>query len=351
MAFVTVNVTFTEAQGSYGTLVEYKEVGGSAWIAPTSPANPTTLELYPLSLEEGKTYYIAASSINNNCSRRRRIITYTVPVTSVCCPPTYTISPDGTYCYVIDTVAATPPSGGTPDTTVPKVFDQYSHYGTVIYNAGYSVNGVGTNSRTSPSTNTFWWNASTNTTDGPLNRTGLWATNTFPSQIIGFSYCINLTETKTYYIGCAADNSVNIKLDGIDIINMDEAAVTASLYAQYGIIDVSYAASYTFWHIYPVQISAGPHILELIGVNGAGGGVNPAAFGAEIYDNTPSELEAATSRLDLDVLFSTEDLKSGQPIQIGSDDQGYTCPPDYSLDSCNLPYTCKKLTTTSTIPC
>lgn len=351
MALVTVEVTFIETQGSSGTLVEYKELGGAAWITPSTPANPTLFESYPLQLEEGKTYYIAVSSINTACTRRRRIITYTVPVTSECCPPTYTISPDGTYCYLIDEVAATPPSGGTPDTTTPKVFAQYSHYGTVIYSPGYTVNGVGPNTRTSPSTNTFWWNALTNTTDGPLNRTGLWATNTFSNQTVGFSYCLNLVATKTYYIGCAADNSVNIRLDGIDIINMDEAAVTAALYTQYGIVDVSYNASYTFWHIYPVVITAGPHILELIGVNGSGVGVNPAAFGAEIYDNTPSELEVATDRSDLNVLFSTEDLKTGQEIQIGSDDQGYTCPPDYSLDSCNLPYTCKKLITTATIPC
>lgn len=342
------NITFTEVPGSYGTLIEYKKVGESTWTTPTSPANPTTNETYPLTLEPGFDYYVRVSAVGLDCTTRYKII----PIESTtCCPDGYTLSPDESYCYIVDEVPATPPSGGTPENSVPKSFDQYSKYGAVIYNPGYDLDGTGTNTRITPLSNTYWANPSLNTTDGALNRTGLWGTTETANQIVGFSYCFDLTESKIYYIGAAADNEVLIRLDGVDIVDMDEDAITTYLYTLYSIVDVSYKAPYTFWHIYPVTIPAGPHIIEVIGRNGSVPGVNPGTIGIEIYDNTAAELQAATSSGDLDIVFTTADIRSGFPLQIGSDGVGYTCPDGYSLDSCNEPYTCKRLITTPTISC
>jgi hypothetical protein len=342
------NITFTETPGSYGTLIEYKKEGDLTWTTPTSPANPTTLETYPLTLDPGFKYYVRLSSVGLNCTTKYVII----PIEdNICCPDGYTLSPDESYCYIVETVAATPPSGGTPETSVPKSFSQYSKYGTVIYSPGYNIDGTGANTRITPLSTLLWANPSLNTTDGPLNRTGLWGTTETANQLVGFSYCFDLTESKVYYIGAGADNAVLIRLDGVDIVDMDEAAITSYLYTEYSIVDVSYMAPYTFWHIYPVTIPAGPHILEVIGRNGSVVGINPGTIGIEIYDNTPSELMAATNIADLDIIFSTESIRSGAPLQIGSDGVGYTCPDGYSLDSCEEPYTCKRLLTTPTTTC
>lgn len=350
MAIVTRNITFNRNYLATGTLIEYKEEGGS-WIAPSIPSNPTTLETYPLDFEEDTTYYVRVSSVGGQCTKSSTIITVYIS-SGDCCPEDYTISPDGTYCYQINTIPAIPPTGGTPDTSVPKTFEYYSRYGSTIYDIGFNVNGTGTNTRITPLADGLWGNPGLSASVGPLNRTGMWGTTTTANQLVGFSYCFSLTESKTYYVAAAADNEVIIKLDGNTILSMDEDALTTYLYTEYGIIDVEgHKASFTFWNIYPVVIPAGPHILELIGRNGPGGFPNPASFGAEIYDNTALEIASATVIGDLNIIFSTEDFRSGQDLQLGTDGTGYTCPEDYSLDSCDIPYTCRELITTDTIAC
>lgn len=79
MAFVNRNITFNPTFGSIGTLIEYKEYGSSSWITPTTPPNPTALNTYPLSLEQGKSYYIRVSSVGTNCSKGSVITTVTIP--------------------------------------------------------------------------------------------------------------------------------------------------------------------------------------------------------------------------------------------------------------------------------
>src|SRR5882757_1254982 len=79
MAFVTRNVTFNPTAGSTGTLIEYKKYGETMWVVPTVPSNPTSLTTYPLSLEEGYSYYIRASAIGLNCSKGSVITTVSIP--------------------------------------------------------------------------------------------------------------------------------------------------------------------------------------------------------------------------------------------------------------------------------
>jgi hypothetical protein len=67
-------------------------------------------------------------------------------------------------------------------------------------------------------------------------------------------------------------------------------------------------------------------------------------LGAEIYNNTAAELIAATSYADLNLIFSTKDYV-GQPVQLGTDDLGYTCPSGYSLAACVEPYVCRLIYT------
>lgn len=82
MAFVNKNVTFNPTAGSTGTLIEYKKYGDPTWTVPSTPPNPTALSIYPLSLEQGFSYYIRVSAISINCSKGAVITTINIPATT-----------------------------------------------------------------------------------------------------------------------------------------------------------------------------------------------------------------------------------------------------------------------------
>jgi hypothetical protein len=145
--------------------------------------------------------------------------------------------------------------------------------------------------------------------------------------------------TKSYYIGLGCDNYSILNLDGNNIITQDPTA----LGIQYG---VGAGATFKVWHIYPVLLTAGPHVLELIGHND----LSIAGMGAEIYNNTSAQLQTATSYAGLNLVFSTKDY-IGQPVQLGSGGTGYECPSGYALVACEDPYICRQLITTSTTTC
>lgn len=252
------------------------------------------------------------------------------------CPVGYEISPDETFCFLEETTDATPPSAS--ENTVAANDVDYSTCGSYIYNTGYNLNGTGTSTHINTAI-PFWVNgaglcASNNPVDGPLNRTGLWATTTLNDQTVGFAVCINISQSKTYYIGMGCDNLGIVKLDGVEIIHQDPVA----LGIQYGI---GITATFKIWHIYPVEIPSGDHIIELIGYNATG----IAAMGMEIYDNTSSEIAAATGYGNLNMVFTSTDF-IGQPVQLGSSGIGYSCPANYSLAYCESPIVCKRLLTT-----
>jgi hypothetical protein len=252
------------------------------------------------------------------------------------CPIGYELAPDESYCFFIEETEATPPT--SPENTISATDGRYTICGTYIYEQGYAFNGTGTSNQISTSNN-FWKNGSAtcvldgNTSDGPLNRCGLWSTSCNSDQDVGFAICINIAESKTYYLGFGVDNYGIMKIDGVTVIQQNEAALDA----QYGTI----GAPFQVWHVYPVTISAGDHIIEVIGHNN----VCPAAFGCEIYDNTSAEIIAATSYGDLNLVFSTKDYV-GTPVQLGTGGIGYSCPIDYALAFCESPIVCRKLVTT-----
>lgn len=266
-------------------------------------------------------------------------------IINVWCPVNYQLADDQSYCYKEDFLPATPPTG-TPDTLVQTTFNTYTACGTYIYDAGYDVNGTGTSNQI-PTSNAFWinWDGITeclafNTTDGPLNRCGLWSTTVLPNQDIGFAVCITIAETKTYYVGIACDNYGIIKLDGVTIIQQDVAALDIE-YPQCGAL----TSTFKIFHIYPVEITSGFHIIELLGHNI----INAAAsLGAEIYNNTSAEIIAATSYGDLDLVFSTKDY-FGTDVQLGNDGTGYSCPDGYALESCASPIVCRRIQTAQVI--
>lgn len=253
------------------------------------------------------------------------------------CSEGYTLAPDGSYCYLIEETAPDPPSGGTPENTVAAPNDVYTAAGSFIYDFGYSSDGTGTFTQISFS-NGFWVNGpgdggNHTLTDGPMNRSALWSTTSLSDQDIGFSVCVDLPSTSVYYIGMGGDNRCRIVIDGTVIV--DQNVTTMGALHGWGA-----ATPFKLWHIYPVTLAAGPHVIELIGHNDSGA----AGLGAEIYHNTAAEIAAATSYDDLDLIFSTKDY-IGEPVQLGTDDVGFTCPSGYSLAACEDPFVCRRILT------
>lgn len=349
---ITANIEWDFVPGSLYTTVEYKLASSNVWITPTTPTNPTTQNEYTIVLQESTYYDIRLTTTGTKCapkSRTLRILTESVATT--CCPPDYTPSSDGTYCYQDLTVAATAPTN--PENTVAKTFGGYGSWGTLIYDNGYNINGTGTFTQI-PYSNGFWVNGTgypslgSPALNGPLNRSGLWATTMGPTQTIGFTYCLEVPAPGVYYIGVAADNYISIDINGTNVLTMDIPAMTSYLASHGYPLSSTYSGecAFRFWHIYPVSLTVGTKIINVKATNTG----DIAAMGAEIYDATMAQLISATSYPASRVLFTTKDYR-GQPVQIGTDGAGYTCPTNYNLVLCDGPAYCKRTLTSPLIPC
>lgn len=247
------------------------------------------------------------------------------------CNPSYEwTSYSETQCYRIDTTGSTAPVFTLP--AVDRNYIDYSIFGTRFYDFGFNLNGTGTILTTSTFVNVW---KSNNPTNGPMNRCSIWTT-TSPNGLpyekwLGFSKCFTITENKTYYFGVAADNDFRAVLDGIEILNTFGGPYDNSPYA------------FKYWHIYPINLSAGYHILELYGLNQGSYG----AFGCTIYDNTLSELTGATSVSQLNEILTSSGQTTIELVQDLNNNyltSGYTCPEGYrfACDECTQFIYCDK---------
>lgn len=254
------------------------------------------------------------------------------------CPPGFTLSMDESFCSVTTESPATPPTAS--ENSIAVTNGAYTNFGAYIYEPGYTVNGTGTSNQIPPA-NPFWINSAINTVDGPLNRSGQWATTLLSDQTVGFSVCITVAEDTTVLVGMGVDNFGSLNIDGTNLVTQNVGA----LEAQYNSIIPGIGAAVTFkiWHVYPVFLPAGTHVLEIIGTNQG----SAAAIGCEVYNLTPVQLAACTSYADMGagLLFSSKDFV-GMPIQIGSGGIGYSCPDGTSLRFCESPIVCVKTITT-----
>ena len=60
----------------------------------------------------------------------------------------------------------------------------------------------------------YWKNYDNSEGNGPMNRCALWTENYTSYSNIGFSVCVNIGATKTYYIGIGVDNFISMRIDG-----------------------------------------------------------------------------------------------------------------------------------------
>lgn len=349
----TATICWTFVPGSVSTLVEYRVTGTTEWIIPTSPNNPTPSNCYALVIEDNTFYDVRLTTNGISCGARSTTLQI-FRAQGACCPPGYTLSDDESYCFQTNTTAATPPSN--PQNTVEKNLGVYCTYGTLIYNPGFNVNGTGSFTQI-PYSNSFWVNgagyptAIGNLTNGPLNRAGLWAPVEASGQTVGFTVCVELPSQTTYYVGSGADNWITIKVDGNTVLDMNPTAMGTFL-ASNGYPSANIESTFRFWHIYPIPLNAGNRVIEIVGNNEVAPPPNPAAMGVEVYSATAAELQAATSYVDLGskLIFSSKDY-IGQPVQVGSDGFGYTCPSGYSLVLCDGPAYCTQTLTVAPIEC
>ena len=195
---------------------------------------------------------------------------------------------------------------------------------------------------------------------GKLNTVGIGAPSYPTDEELSFDFCVEVEQTKQYLIGIAGDNKVKIYLNGVLQVFLDADGV--------GVCAQSIREPFTYWHVFPITLSAGSYTITLSGLNLGG----DFAFGAEVYDmgdtsGYSSALDKFQSLLaipatsapscgnlpnDTDpyVIFSTKDYID-QYIPDPNDPGVWECPEGYTLDECNGIPQCSITTTVPTSPC
>jgi len=214
-----------------------------------------------------------------------------------------------------------------------------------VDNSGRILNlqagGNGTPYGPTPLTNSLWGDGS-GTGVGRLNNAGLWTTSGSPGdpveEWIGFSYCLDIPTTSTYFIGIASDNIFRLTLNNQLIVETnDTGLVTLGMPTSF--------IGFNSWSIFPITLNSGLNIIQMESLNlppSIPG--NYGAFAAEIYSGNVSTLSGYTTTIQLsaDTIFSTLDF-IGQDIPLSSSgvttNTGYTCPSGYTLYNCSgTPY-------------
>ncbi len=244
-------------------------------------------------------------------------------------PPTPTPTPTGCVQYTVD---ATPP---TNLVTLRDVSNgAYSILGTRFHST-FEFNGASpgdippyTSSNAYLSVTPLVWISNNSSSQGPMNRSAVWVDasidgSAFENVWLGFTKCVNAPETKTYWVGLGADNNFRFVVDGVAFVDTQSGSMGAS----------SQGITFKYWHIYPIDLTAGSHIIELYGLDV--GGI--AGFGCEIYNNTLSELTGAITVNDLDIIFSSREsdyITVSQDLVGNYTDYGFTCPEGFLYQSC-----------------
>ncbi len=221
------------------------------------------------------------------------------------CADGYTLSDDGTYCYMLDIQAATCP-GGDPTTACHYTNVGYTSFGTIIFKpSGYNVDGTPIGGFdpirydiTTGYTGKVWRNTAGNIYDGRLNKAGIWSCD--DSTLVGtlgYSRNITIPTTGLYYIGVGADNTASIKVNGATVLDQDATAIGTAF-------STDAQATFKYWLVYPVNLNAGINLVEVTGTNVGSVGI----IGFEIYNATESQLTVGLteSQLTAYTIYSTK---------------------------------------------
>lgn len=154
------------------------------------------------------------------------------------------------------------------------------------------------------------------------------------SKWYGFTHCVTINTTKTYYVAAAANNAFRFKMNGI-------------LVMEFNLADGMEPTLDTL-SIFPITLPAGTHVFQVDMLNYSGDG----GMGFEIYDCSLAQLQGVGSLAELSnyTVFSAKDRVGGTFDVSSYAEQGYTCPPGYVYSACNGTPSCVKITTTDPAP-
>ena len=198
----------------------------------------------------------------------------------------------------------------------------------------------GTNDSVSAST---FNNMTSTNSAGRLLNASVWSNpGALPVQEwIGLSYCVDLTESKSYRLGFAADDDIKVKVNGKYLINpVTTPEHDPSINKNFS---TSYSRSIQAYVVMGIKLSAGKNIIEVEGYNNTSG---IAGFVLEIYDASETQLKNMRFESELASVrvFSTLD-RVGTQFDLG-ENTGYSCPNYYGLDTCG-PIECTKINRTT----
>ena len=228
-----------------------------------------------------------------------------------------------------------------------SAFVDYGTFGVKLYSS-YNIDGSGTstnylcNDAGGTYTGTYFTNPNNNSTDGRLNQVGLWSGSQNYVGTGSLSFGIYAPTTKDYFIGVGCDNYAEVYLDGI--LKVGQTANRGS------------TDNFKYWHIYPINITAGVHLLRVQGVNNAGGVSNPGSVGIEVYNNTAGELatvignspNGSSTPSGLNVLYSSKDYRGAGVIGAAFNNQSVQCPETTTTTTTTTTSTTTTTTTAAT---
>jgi len=137
--------------------------------------------------------------------------------------------------------------------------------------------------------------------------------HTVAHDFIGFTETVCIPETKKYFLGVAADESLRITVDGVVILDIQAGTSPSEsakrLYSTYPINPAENGfIMWSAFHIFPVEFTAGSHLIKFEYKNSLGIGM----FAYELYDITLAELTSPS--LTKATLQSKRVISNGQPI-------------------------------------
>ena len=254
------------------------------------------------------------------------------------CPSGYTITPANDNCQKITTTGATL-NGTLVTATTATLFASYGSGGSLFYESvdmtrlpigDTGINGPFNYNDGTGTTLTYSVVGSGSTLWGvtPNGRLSIAGIDIPASETLGFTHCLDIPNSGTYTLGIAANNLFKLSINGVVLVNAD-----------------TWWTNFWYWHVFPIELTSGLNIIEMVGIDSGGGG----GFAAEIYSATTAQLSAMTTTTQLEpyIVFTSRD-KIGDVLDIGTTN-GYSCPSGFALNACDNTYTCTKIEETNVI--
>ena len=251
----------------------------------------------------------------------------TTGFTSCSCPSGYTATTGLDDCQKL-TITASTFNGAGPTIGLPSKLSDYARFGArfyedtttrpkpIVQGNGYFLEDNSNTTLSYVSVISDLW-GDNNVNKGRLNDIGL----NMPQDgnWYGFSACIDIPSSGIYNIGIAADNQCRLTIDGELVFNLN----------------TSNTFPFNYWHVLPITLTSGKHIIEMEAMNDSG---TNGIFGAEIYNATSDVLSGYTTEVQLSnvTIFKTSNY-IGSTWNLGESGSaaGYYCPTGYSLDTCS----------------